>query len=154
MKKINIDEKYMRSALKEAEKAFEKNEVPIGCVIVKDGKIIARAHNTMEKDKSTFSHAEIKAIKKAQKREGDWRLNNCTLYSTVEPCLMCISASMLARVKRVVFGCREKNCGGCVSLIDIQKLNGLNHNILVEGGILEKESSEMMREFFIRARKK
>ena len=154
MLKNTNDEKYMLSALKEAVKAFEKGEVPIGCVIVKDGKIIARAHNTIEKDKSSLKHAEVKAIEKGQKKIKDWRLNGCTLYSTVEPCVMCISACILSRIDRVVFGCSEVNMGGCGSIAEIHNLKGFSHKIKIEKNILEKESSELMKEFFRRVRKK
>jgi len=144
----------MKSALKEAVKAFDKGDVPIGSVIVKDGKIIAKAHNSIEKDKSSLMHAEMKAIKKAQKKIGDWRLNGCTVYSTVEPCVMCISACILSRIDRVVFGCSEVNMGGCGSIAEIHNLKGFSHKIKIERGILEKESSDMMKEFFRRVRKK
>jgi len=148
------DEKFMKTALKEAVKAFDKGDVPIGSVIVKDGKIIAKAHNSIEKDKSSLMHAEMKAIKKAQKKIGDWRLNGCTVYSTVEPCVMCISACILSRIDRVVFGCSEVNMGGCGSIAEIHNLKGFSHKIKIERGILEKESSDMMKEFFRRVRKK
>ena len=144
----------MKTALKEAVKAFDKGDVPIGSVIVKDGKIIAKAHNSIEKDKSSLMHAEMKAIKKAQKKIGDWRLNGCTVYSTVEPCVMCISACILSRIDRVVFGCSEVNMGGCGSIAEIHNLKGFSHKIKIERGILEKESSDMMKEFFRRVRKK
>jgi len=99
-------------------------------------------------------HAEMKAIKKAQKKIGDWRLNGCTVYSTVEPCVMCISACILSRIDRVVFGCSEVNMGGCGSIAEIHNLKGFSHKIKIERGILEKESSDMMKEFFRRVRKK
>ncbi|MDD3804206.1 MAG: nucleoside deaminase [bacterium] len=148
------DVKFMKCALEEATKAFKKGEVPIGCVIVKDGEIVARGHNTIEKDKSSLSHAEVKAIKKAQKVTGDWRLNGCTLYSTVEPCVMCVSACILSRVDRVVYGCREVNLGGCGSIAEIHRLKGFSHKTKVEGGILEEECSQLMKSFFKSVRKK
>jgi len=153
-KTMNIDEKYMREALKEAKRAFEKNEVPIGSVIVKSGKVIARAHNTIEKDNSSLSHAEMKAIKKAQKKIGNWRLNGCVLYSSVEPCIMCISAILLSRIERVVYGCKDKKFGGCESLAEIQNIKGLNHKVEILGGVLEEESVKLMKRFFRKIRKK
>lgn len=142
------DEKYMREALKLAGKAAELGEVPIGCVIVHEDKIIGRGYNRRNTDKSTFSHAEITAIKKASKAIGDWRLEDCTLYVTLEPCQMCAGAIVQARVTRVVMGCMNPKAGCGGSVLNILKMPEFNHQVNVTRGILEEECSKLLSGFF------
>lgn len=144
---------FMSLALKEAEKAFKKGEVPIGCIIVHDGRIVGRGHNLRETKNDPTLHAEIAAIKKASKKLSSWRLANSTVYVTVEPCIMCMGALILARVKRVVFGCHDKKWGACGSLYDISKDKRLNHRIEVVSGVMERECREVMQAFFKDLRK-
>lgn len=149
MKKvISIDEKYMKYALKEAMKAYRLGEVPIGCVIVYEGKIIGRGYNRRNTDKTTLSHAEITAIKKASKVIGDWRLEGCTLYVTLEPCQMCSGAIIQARIDRVVMGSMNPKAGCGGSLLNILQMDVFNHQALVTRGVLEKECSEILTKFF------
>ena len=149
MKKVlTEDEKYMKEALKEAKKAYRLGEVPIGCVIVYEGKIIGRGYNRRNTDKTTLAHAEISAIKKASKIIKDWRLEGCTLYVTLEPCQMCSGAVIQARIDRVVMGSMNPKaaCGG--SLLNILENESFNHQALVTRGILEDECSEILTQFF------
>lgn len=145
------DEKYMREALKEAYKAKTKEEIPVGVVIVLDDKIIARAHNTKEKDNLVISHAEINAIKKASKKLNSWRLENTTLYSTLEPCQMCFGAIEQARIKRIVYGASDQK-SGAISLFKMNETN-YSHKIDIESGILEEESSKLVKDFFVELRR-
>ena len=145
------DEKYMREALKEAYKAKTKEEIPVGVVIVLDDKIIARAHNTKEKDNLVISHAEINAIKKASKKLNSWRLENTTLYSTLEPCQMCFGAIEQARIKRIVYGASDQK-SGAISLFKMNEIN-YSHKVDIESGILEEESSKLVKDFFIELRR-
>lgn len=143
-----MDEKYMKEAIKEAKKAWAKDEVPIGAVIVKDGKVIARAHNLRESKQIATAHAEIIAIEKACKKIGSWRLNDCTLYVTLEPCAMCSGAMILSRVDRIVYGASDPK-GGCVdSCIKMYEQQGFNHYPEVTSGILKDECSSMLTTFF------
>ena len=143
-----MDKKYMKEAIKEAKKAWEKDEVPIGAVIVKDGKVIARAHNLRESKQIATAHAEIIAIEKACKKIGSWRLNDCTLYVTLEPCAMCSGAMILSRVDRIVYGASDPK-GGCVdSCIKMYEQQGFNHYPEVTSGILKDECSSMLTTFF------
>ena len=146
-------EKYMRLALKEAMKAEAIDEVPIGCVIVKDDKVIARAHNLRETSKRAIGHAEMMAIEKANKKLGAWRLEDCDIYVTLEPCLMCAGAIILARLKNVYFGAYDPKGGAFGSSINILETNNINHYPNVEGGILLKECSEIISNYFKRKRK-
>ncbi|MGN0818841.1 MAG: tRNA adenosine(34) deaminase TadA [Christensenellaceae bacterium] len=146
------DEKYMSLALKEAVKAEKRGEVPVGCVIVKDDKVVARAFNTRATDKIAVNHAEIKAIIKACKKEGDWRLSGATLYVTLEPCAMCAGAILNARISRVVFGAYEKKGGAVVSNLQVLANGGLNWRTEYTGGVLEAECSGMLTEFFKKRR--
>lgn len=146
-------EKFMRAALKEASKAEAKEEVPIGCVIVLDGKIYARAHNLRQTKRLATAHAEILAIEKACRKLGDWRLDGAELYVTLEPCAMCAGAIANARVSKVYFGAYEPKGGGVVSKFNILDESGLNHVVAYEGGVLEDECSKKIREFF-KARRK
>ena len=139
----------MLAALHEAEKGFEKNECPIGCVIVKDGKIFVRATNLKLTKGNALMHAEIAAIDKACKKLHDWRLTDCDMYVTLEPCTMCAGAIIQSRIRKVYFGAYEPKSGSVVSCNDIFDVShGHNHKVEFEGGILEKESSELMKEFF------
>lgn len=148
-----MDEKYMKEAIKEAKKAWAKDEVPIGAVIVKNGKVIARAHNLRESKQIATAHAEIIAIEKACKKIGSWRLNDCTLYVTLEPCAMCSGAMILSRVDRIVYGASDPK-GGCVdSCIKMYEQQGFNHYPEVTSGILKDECSSMLTTFFKNKRK-
>ncbi len=144
------DEKYMKEALKQARKAFDLKEVPIGCVIVRedDGKIIGRGYNRRNTDKSTLSHAEITAIKKAVKSEGDWRLENCVIYVTLEPCPMCAGAIVQSRIRRCVFGAPSPKSGCAGSILDILKEERFNHQVETVSGVLEEDCSRILQEFF------
>ena len=143
-----IDCKFMKEAVKQAQKAVKLGEVPIGCVIVKDGKIIARGYNRRNTDHSTLSHAEIKAIRKASSVLHDWRLEGCTLYVTLEPCQMCAGAIVQARIPRVVMGCMNPKAGCGGSVLNILQMREFNHQTEVKRGVLEKECSEVLSEFF------
>lgn len=143
-----IDSGYMKEAIKQAKKAAEIGEVPIGCIIVKDGRIIARGYNRRNKDHSTLSHAEIRAIKKASKVLNDWRLSDCTLYVTLEPCQMCAGAIVQARIPRVVLGCMNPKAGCGGSILNILQMKEFNHQVEVKRGVLEKECSEVLSGFF------
>ena len=142
------DQKFMKSALKEALKAQMEDEVPIGAVIVVDGKIIDRAHNKMERTQLATAHAEILAIEKACKKLKSWRLDNAEIYITIEPCPMCAGAIMNARLKRVVFGAYEHKSGCAVSKYPILSDSGLNHNTEFVGGVLEEECSKIIKNYF------
>lgn len=148
----NIQEKYMREALKQAKKAYVLGEVPIGCVIVYDGKIIGRGYNRRNTDKNTLCHAEITAIRKASKVIGDWRLEGCTLYVTLEPCQMCAGAVVQARIPEVVIGCMNPKAGCAGSVLNILEMPEFNHQAKVTRGILEQECSELLKNFFIELR--
>jgi len=141
-------EQYMKEALIEAEKSIEKDEVPIGAIIVYEGKIIARAHNLRNTNKSTLAHAEILAIEEAAKVVGDWRLEECEMYVTLEPCIMCAGAILQSRMKKVYFGAKSAKFGAVGSIINIFKVENFNHKVEVESGILEKESAKLLKEFF------
>lgn len=150
----NIQEKYMKEALKQAKKAYALGEVPIGCVIVHEGKIIGRGYNRRNTDKNTLSHAEITAIRKASKVIGDWRLEECTLYVTLEPCQMCAGAIVQARIPEVVMGCMNPKAGCAGSILNILEMPQFNHQVTVSRGILEEECSEMLKTFFTELRKR
>lgn len=142
------DEFFMREALRQAKKAAKLKEVPIGCVLVKDGKIVARGYNRRNTDKTTLAHAEVAVIKKASRLLADWRLEDCTLYVTLEPCPMCAGAIVQARIPRVVAGCMNPKAGCAGSVLNILNTPGLNHRVLFEKGILEQECSEVLQSFF------
>lgn len=144
--------KFMIEAYKQALKAQLIDEVPIGAVIVLDGKIIARAYNRKETDNLATSHAEILAIKKASKKVGDWRLENAELFVTLEPCPMCAGAIVGARIKKVYFGAYEPKSGSAVSKFDILTSSGLNHQVEFEGGIMEEECSNLIKNYFKKKR--
>lgn len=144
----NIQEKYMKDALKQAKKAFALGEVPIGCVIVYEGKIIGRGYNRRNTDKNTLSHAEITAIRKASKVIGDWRLEGCTLYVTLEPCQMCAGAIIQARIPSVVIGCMNPKAGCAGSILNVLEMPEFNHQADVIRGVMEQECSDMLKAFF------
>jgi len=152
MAKMTTEEKYMRQALKQAKKAYALGEVPIGCVVVYENKIIGRGYNRRNTDKNTLSHAEITAINKASKKIGDWRLEGCTLYVTLEPCQMCAGACVQARVDRVVIGSMSPKSGCAGSVLNILQMEQFNHQVEIMSGVLEQECSSMLSEFFVQLR--
>ena len=152
--KMTDDEKYMRAAIREAKKAYALGEVPIGCVIVFEGKIIGRGYNRRIEDKNVLSHAEINAIKKACKKMGDWRLEGCTMYITLEPCQMCAGAIVQARIPKVVIGAMNPKAGCAGSVLNILQREEFNHQAEIESGVLGEECSRMMSDFFRQLRKK
>ncbi|MFT3985557.1 MAG: tRNA adenosine(34) deaminase TadA [Lachnospiraceae bacterium] len=149
---MTAEEKYMKQALKQAKKAYELGEVPIGCVIVYEDKIIGRGYNRRNTDKNTLSHAEITAINRASKKMGDWRLEGCTLYVTLEPCQMCAGACVQARIDRVVIGSMSPKSGCAGSVLNILQMEQFNHQAEVMSGVLEQECSRMLSEFFAELR--
>ena len=153
---FTVEEKeyFMREALKEAEKSLAKEEIPIGCVIVKDGKIIGRGHNAREELQQAIMHAEIMAIKEANQQEGNWRLLDATLFVTIEPCVMCSGAIGLARIPQVIYGAANQKFGGAGSLYDILTDARLNHRVEVETGVLEDECAAIMQDFFRQGRER
>jgi tRNA(adenine34) deaminase len=144
----SLDVKYMKEAYRQAKKAYAIGEVPIGCVIVHDGKIIGRGYNRRNTDKNTLAHAEITAIKKASKVIGDWRLEECTLYVTLEPCQMCAGAIVQARIPRVVMACMNPKAGCAGSILNILDMPEFNHQVETVKGVMEEECSLMLRTFF------
>ena len=144
---------FMKQALKEAEKAYRKGEVPIGAVIVKDGKIISRGYNLKETKKNTLKHAEIIAIEKASKKLDAWRLEECDIYVTMEPCPMCMGAIINSRIRKIYYGVSDLKAGACVSFIDLTKYK-FNHIPEYEKNILEDESKEILQKFFKELREK
>ncbi len=147
-KVMNIDVKYMKQAIKEAKKAEAIDEVPIGCVIVKDNRVISRGFNHRENKRLVISHAEIEAINKANKKIGGWRLEDCDIYITIEPCIMCAGAILQARFKRVIFGARDYKGGAFGSSIDVLKAENINHHPEVMSGVLEEECSSIISNYF------
>ena len=146
-------EKFMRQALVEAEKAFKKEEVPVGAVAVVDGKVVARAHNQRENLIDPTAHAEILCIKKAARKLGGWRLNKVTLYTTLEPCPMCAGAIVHARIKELVYGADDPKAGACGSVMNVVDSDHLNHKVNVVPGVLKKESEDILKKFFKKLRK-
>ena len=142
------EEKFMKEAIRQAKKAYALREVPIGCVIVYEGKIIARGYNRRNTDKNTTSHAEINALRKASKKLGDWRLEGCTLYVTLEPCQMCAGAIVQARIDKIVIGSMNPKAGCAGSVLNLLEMDGFNHKVEVERGVLEEECSTMLSGFF------
>lgn len=140
--------KFMKEALKEANKARLKDEVPVGCVVVKDGLIIARGHNLKEKKNDATLHAEIVTLKKAYKKLGGWRLEECEMYVTLEPCMMCTGAIVHSRIKKVYFGAKDPKAGTVVSIASLFDNEKLNHKVEYEFGILEEECSTILKEYF------
>ncbi|MFA5891810.1 MAG: tRNA adenosine(34) deaminase TadA [Actinomycetota bacterium] len=147
-----MDESFMRQALEEARAATAFGDVPIGCVVVRGGEVIARARNERERDRDPTAHAEILALRAAAEAVGEWRLTGCTLYVTLEPCAMCAGALVLARVERLVFGAEDPKAGAVGSLFDIPRDPRLNHNVAVTRGVLAEECGAVLREFFAERR--
>lgn len=153
---MTTDEKFMKAALNQAKKAYALDEVPIGCVIVQNNRIIARGYNRRNTDKNTLAHAELTAIKKASKKTGDWRLEDCTLYVTLEPCQMCAGAIVQSRMQRVVIASMNAKAGCAGSVLNLLQMKEFNHQVEITRGVLEEECSSMLSGFFreLRERKK
>lgn len=151
---MTTEERYMKAAIKQAKKAEKLDEVPIGCVIVYHGKIIARGYNRRNIDKNTLSHAELNAIKKASNRLGDWRLDDCEMYVTLEPCQMCAGAIVQSRIKKIYIGSMNPKAGSAGSVINLLQVKEFNHQVEIESGILQEECSEMLSDFFKNLRKR
>ena len=151
---MDLDEKYMKEAIRQAKKAYVLEEVPIGCVIVYQGKIIGRGYNRRTVDKNTLAHAELIAIKKASKKLNDWRLEECTMYVTLEPCQMCSGAIVQARIPRVVVGCMNPKAGCAGSILNLLDMKEFNHQVDLTTGVLGEECSEMIKQFFRELREK
>ncbi|MCI5951212.1 MAG: tRNA adenosine(34) deaminase TadA [Anaerostipes sp.] len=148
------EERYMKEAMKQAKRAYAIGDVPIGCVIVYEDKIIARGYNKRNKNKTTLAHAELLAMAKASKKLGDWRLEGCTMYVTLEPCQMCAGAIVQARISKVVIGSMNPKAGCAGSIINLLQMKQFNHQVEMETGILEEECSEMLSQFFKELRQK
>ena len=151
---MTSDESFMKQAVKQAKKAYDKLETPIGCVIVHEDKIIARGYNKRNMKKNTLAHAEILAINKASKVLGDWRLEDCTMYVTLEPCPMCAGAIVQARIPRVVIGSMNPKAGCAGSVLNLLQQDGLNHQVEITKGVLVEDCSGLMTNFFRELRKK
>lgn len=150
----DTDETYMREAIRQAKKAYALGEVPIGCVIVCQDKIIGRGYNRRTVDKNTLAHAELTAIRKASRKMGDWRLEGCTLYVTLEPCQMCSGAIVQSRMDRVVIGCMNPKAGCAGSILNLLQMEEFNHQVDITTGVMEEECSQMMKAFFKELREK
>ena len=148
------DEKYMKEAIRQAEKAYALGEVPIGCVIVYQDQIIGRGYNRRTMDQNAIAHAETIAIRKAGKKMGDWRLEDCVMYVTLEPCQMCSGAIVQSRMKKVVIGCMNPKAGCAGSILNLLQMEEFNHQVELEIGVLEEECSAMMKQFFRELREK
>lgn len=146
-------ELFMKEALKEAKKAYQKAEIPVGAVIVKEGKIIARGHNLKESKYNTLKHAELIAIEKASKALKSWRLEGCELYVTLEPCSMCTGAMINARIQKVIIGTMDEKTGACGSVLNLMEYP-FNHKVEIERGILQEQCESILKEFFRELRKK
>lgn len=149
-----MEEKFMKMALKEAKKAYDKEEVPVGAIIVKDGKVIAKAHNLKELKKDTTYHAELHAIQKASKKLGSWRLTDCEMYVTLEPCSMCAGALIQSRIKKVYIGAMDYKTGACGSVLNLLKDYKFNHEVEIQTGVLKQECEEILKNFFKELRNK
>ena len=154
--KAESKEKFMREAIRQAKKAYALGEAPIGCVIVREGKIIARGYNRRNTEKNALAHAELAAIKKASKKCGDWRLEDCTMYVTLEPCQMCAGAIVQSRMQKVVIAAMNPKAGCAGSVLNLLQMAQFNHQVEIEQGLLEAECSELMSSFFreLRTKKK
>ena len=148
------DEKYMKEAIKQAKRAFKQDEVPIGCVIVQDGKIMARADKKRNMKRNPLAHAEIMAINKAAKVTGDWRLEDCVMYITLEPCQMCAGAIVQARIPKVVIGSMNPKAGCAGSILNLLQVQAFNHQVELVKGVMEKECTGMLQDFFKQLRDK
>ncbi len=151
---MNQDERYMKEAIKQAKKAYKIGEVPIGCVIVYKDQIIGRGYNRRTIDKNTLAHAEMIAIKRASKWMDDWRLEDCIMYVTLEPCQMCSGAIVQSRMKKVVIGCMNPKAGCAGSILNLLQVEAFNHQVEIEVGILGEECSNLMTNFFKELREK
>ena len=151
---MNQDEKYMREAIRQAKKAYALEEAPIGCVIVREGRIIARGYNRRNTEGNALAHAELSAIKKASKKTGDWRLEDCTMYVTLEPCQMCAGAIVQCRMKKVVIGSMNPKAGCAGSVLNLLQMPQFNHQVELVTGVLEEECSQMLSAFFRELREK
>lgn len=147
------NKKYMKEAIRQAKKAENLNEVPIGCVIVYQDKIIARGYNRRNIDKNTLSHAELNAIRKASKNLGDWRLDDCEMYITLEPCQMCAGAIVQSRIKKIYIACMNPKAGCAGSILNLLDIRQFNHRVEIDRGLLKEECSKMLKDFFKRLRK-
>jgi tRNA(adenine34) deaminase len=146
------DEYFMRKALRMAQKAYEADEVPVGAVVVRAGKIIGRAYNQVELLKDATAHGEMLALTQAEEAVGDWRLTDCDLYVTKEPCAMCAGALVHTRIRRLIFGCADPSAGAAGSVINLLQMPGFNHQCDIASGVLQKECSVILREFFRKRR--
>ena len=146
------DQSFMREALRQAQKAYAADEVPVGAVVVREGKIIARAHNQIELLKDATAHAEMLALTEAEAAVGDWRLTDCDLYVTKEPCAMCAGALVHTRVRRVIFGCTDPTSGAAGSTINLLQMPAFNHRCEITSGVLEKECAAILQDFFRKRR--
>lgn len=149
-----IEKRFMKAAMREAKKAYALDEVPIGCVIVQDGKIIARGYNRRNTDKNTLAHAELAAIRKASRKTGDWRLEDCTMYVTLEPCQMCAGAIVQSRLKRVVIASMNPKAGCAGSVLNLLQMSAFNHQVEITRGVMEEECSSMLSDFFRQLRER
>ena len=147
-----MKEKYMLQAIAQAKKARDMGEVPIGCVIVYQNKVIGRGYNRRMADKNTLSHAELNAIKKASRKLDDWRLDDCEMYVTTEPCQMCAGAIVQARIKKVYIGCMNPKAGCAGSIMNLLQVEQFNHQVEIETGILEEECGNLLKDFFKKLR--
>ena len=154
MEENKIKIKYMKEALKEAEKAYNKEEIPVGAIIVKDSKIIARAHNVKETKNDTTKHAEIIAIQKASKKLNSWRLIDCEMYVTLEPCSMCAGALIQSRIQKVYIGTMDAKTGACGSVLNLLQDFNFNHKVEIETNIMQKECEIILKDFFKKLRGK
>lgn len=154
MRKYTQDEKFMKEAIRQAKKAQAIGDVPIGCVIVSQDRIIARGYNKRNKEKTVLAHAELLAMRKACHHTGDWRLEDCTMYITLEPCQMCAGAIVQARIPRVVIGSMNAKAGCAGSILNILEMEQFNHQCQVTRGVLEEECSTMLSDFFAQLRKR
>ena len=150
---MDYKEKMMKEALKEAKKAYNKLEIPVGAIIIKEGKIIARAHNMKETKKDATKHAEIIAIQKASKKLENWRLNNCEMFVTLEPCSMCAGAIINSRIKKIYIGTSDEKTGACGSVLNLLEDYTFNHKVELEKGIMKNECEKILKDFFKNLRK-
>jgi tRNA(adenine34) deaminase len=146
------DEYFMREALRQGQKAYAAGEVPVGAVVVREDKIIGRAHNQVELLKDATAHAEMLALTQAEAAIGDWRLTDCDLYVTKEPCAMCAGALVHTRIRRVIFGCADPSAGAAGSIVNVLQMQSFNHRCQVTSGVLQKECAAILRDFFRKRR--
>src|SRR5947199_10116573 len=152
MIELLTDDDFMREALRQAKKAYNADEVPVGAVVVREGKIIGRAYNQVELLKDATAHAEMLAITQAEEAVGDWRLTDCDLYVTKEPCIMCAGALVHTRIRRVIFGCADLVAGAAGSMMNVLQMSGLNHRCEITSGVLQKECAAVLEDFFRKRR--